>query len=71
MADISEAAGGPDRPSRLWGTGELSDFLGVSKSTIYKWRAERKGPPGVRIGKYIKWREEDVHRWFEEHRDDF
>jgi len=71
MADIDEPDGGADVPPRLWGTDDVSKFLGIPKGTIYKWRSKRKGPPGARVGKYIRWRKEDVYEWFEEHRDEF
>ncbi|MGW5054729.1 helix-turn-helix transcriptional regulator [Actinokineospora sp. NPDC004072] len=49
--------------SKLWGPKELAEFLGVPLQTIYQWRSKRYGPPGRRIGKYVKFRPEDVYAW--------
>lgn len=48
---------------------DLSDFLGVPKNTIYSWRQHLQGPEGIRVGKYLRFRREDVMSWLEEQRD--
>ena len=45
---------------------ELADLLGVPRLTIYAWRTKGTGPVGVRVGKYLRFRESDVERWLEE-----
>lgn len=52
----------------LWGTMELAEYLGIPKQTIYQWRTKGYGPPGCRIGKYVKYLPSDVERWIEEQR---
>jgi excisionase family DNA binding protein len=42
---------------------ELAAYLQVPLSTVYEWRYRRTGPPGVRIGKHVRYREADVERW--------
>ncbi|MDQ1129003.1 AlpA family transcriptional regulator [Microbacterium sp. SORGH_AS_0888] len=42
---------------------EVAAFLRVSESTLSRWRAERKGPPFIRIGGVTRYRIEQVERW--------
>lgn len=41
----------------------LAAYLNVPKETIYRWRRTRFGPPAVKLGKYLRWRPEDVDAW--------
>lgn len=52
--------------NRLWGIQELATYLGVPKQTLYQWRTKGYGPPGRRIGKYVKYLPSDVERWVNE-----
>jgi len=54
---------------QLWTIKELADFLRVPVDTIYKWRAAGEGPRGLRIGRYVRFREEDVLAWLDTRRD--
>ena len=47
--------------------GELSDFLGVKKSTIYSL-VENKALPHYRIGRLIRFKRDDLNVWLESHR---
>jgi excisionase family DNA binding protein len=51
--------------TRLWGIKDLAEYLGVPEQTIYQWRTKGYGPPGRRVGKYVKYRVADVERWLE------
>jgi excisionase family DNA binding protein len=51
--------------SRLWTVDDVAEFLGVPKKTIYQWRTRNYGPKGRRIGKYVRYRPEDVMAWVE------
>ncbi len=44
---------------------ELADYLGVPVATLYQWRYRREGPPGFRVGRYIRYRQTDVEAWIE------
>jgi predicted DNA-binding transcriptional regulator AlpA len=44
-------------------TQELADRVGVPLATLYYWRAYKKGPRAMRIGKYVRYRMEDVLAW--------
>ena len=48
---------------RLLTVEELADYLGVPVATLYQWRHRREGPPGFRVGRYIRYRRNDVEQW--------
>lgn len=54
----------------LWTTSELAAYLGVPVATIYKWRQTNYGPPGYRIGKYVRFDQNDVTAWLATRRED-
>jgi excisionase family DNA binding protein len=56
---------GMEHPDRLLTVPELADYLAVSAATIYQWRYLRKGPPGFRIGRHVRYRCSDVNEWIE------
>jgi len=45
---------------------ELAEYLDVPVATIYAWRYRRQGPPGFRVGRYVRFRWSDVERWIED-----
>jgi excisionase family DNA binding protein len=45
---------------------DLADYLGVPKGTLYQWRTKGYGPTGVRVGKYVRYRAEDVDTWIDQ-----
>jgi excisionase family DNA binding protein len=56
----------PSSPlSRLLTVQELADLLQVPPKTIYAWRYKRTGPTAVPVGKYLRFRPEDVAAWLE------
>lgn len=51
--------------SRLWTIHDVAEYLGVPVKTIYDWRSKEYGPKGKRVGKYVRYKAEDVIAWFE------
>lgn len=50
--------------NRMIGIPELAEFLGVPVRTVReRWR--EWGLPGIKIGKYVKFRERDVAAWLD------
>ena len=49
---------------KLWSVQDVSDYLDIPVQTLYQWRTKNYGPPGVRIGKYIRYEPDDVRAWF-------
>lgn len=41
---------------------EIAEYLGVSKDTIYTW-VTSKGMPGHKVGRFWKFKTEDVDGW--------
>ena len=51
---------------RLWTPEEVSAYLGgVPVSTLYQWRYKGTGPKSRRVGRYLRYRPEDVRAWVE------
>jgi hypothetical protein len=42
---------------------QLAERFGVPLRTVMDWRYRRVGPPGVRIGRHVRYLEEDVLVW--------
>jgi len=53
---------GPKPTDRLLGPDEVAAFLGVPLRTIYRWRSQREGPRGYRVGRHVRYRLDDVDR---------
>jgi hypothetical protein len=50
---------------RLWAVEDVSDYLGVPVKTLYRWRTTGYGPACRRVGKYLRYKPEDVVAWFD------
>jgi len=61
----------PQSDDRLMTVDDLADYLGIPVQTVYKQRAEGTGPPGYRIGKYVRWKRSEVEAWLEKQKDDW
>jgi excisionase family DNA binding protein len=44
---------------------EIAEYLGVSKDTVYAW-ITKKGMPGFKVGRFWKFKQEDVDGWIRE-----
>jgi excisionase family DNA binding protein len=42
---------------------QVADYLNVPAKTLYRWRTRHKGPPGARVGRYVRYRKADVEAW--------
>ncbi|MEV6226948.1 helix-turn-helix domain-containing protein [Saccharopolyspora shandongensis] len=49
----------------LWGIEDVSNYLGIPVGTLYQWRSRGYGPAGRKIGKYVRYKPDDVERWFD------
>ncbi|MGH3624186.1 MAG: helix-turn-helix transcriptional regulator [Sciscionella sp.] len=54
--------------SKLWTIREVADYLGIPVNTLYQWRTRGYGPTGRRVGKYVRYRPEDVEAWIKQQR---
>lgn len=49
----------------LWTVEDVAEYLGVPVATLYDWRTRRYGPPAKRVGKYLRYKADDVRMWFD------
>jgi excisionase family DNA binding protein len=52
-------------PEPLMGVEDVADFYNVPVRTVYAWRHAGKGPKGIRVGRYVRYRREDVFAWLQ------
>ena len=50
---------------RLLTSEEVSEYLGLSPHTIEMWRRKKVGPPWVKVGRSVRYKESDVSSWVE------
>ena len=43
-------------------TKEASEFLGISKNTLYEWVVQNK-VPYIKVGRLVKFRKGDLEEW--------
>ncbi len=60
MADTAIALG-----DALLSPQQLADYVGVPVATVYRWRYEGTGPRGIKVGKHVRYRRQDVEAWLE------
>jgi excisionase family DNA binding protein len=44
---------------------QLAELLQVPQQTLYGWRTRGEGPPGLKIGRHVRYRRDDVARWLD------
>ena len=44
---------------------EAAQLLKCSRAALVKFRSERRGPPYVRVGKLVRYRQADLTAWIE------
>ena len=51
---------------RLLSPKAVSERLGGTPiGTLYQWRSRGEGPPAIRIGRHLKYDEDDLEAWIE------
>ncbi len=63
----------PLHPSNPWGEqsplltiDEVSEFLRVPVSSLYRWRSTGSdAPPAIRLGRHLRFRRSDLEAWLE------
>lgn len=53
----------------IWAVEDLAAFLQLPVKTIYKQRSAGELCAGYRIGRFVRFKREDVLEWFETKRD--
>lgn len=49
----------------LWSVERLAEFCDVSTATVHQWLYKGSGPRSVKVGRYRRFRQEDVEAWIE------
>jgi excisionase family DNA binding protein len=49
--------------SQLLTIEQVAEQLQVPVDTLYYWRSKKAGPAALKVGKYLRWRQEDVDAW--------
>lgn len=52
-------------PDRLLSPDEVALFLSVPVKTLYQWRYKGVGPRGLRVGKHLRYRQDEIEAWLE------
>jgi len=50
---------------RLWTVEDVAEYLGIPVKTLYRWRTTGYGPAARRVGKYLRYKPEEVVAWFD------
>ena len=50
------------KEKQLMDTNEASEFLGISKNTLYEWVVQNK-VPYIKVGRLVKFRKSDLEEW--------
>ena len=58
--------GACDADGRLWSVEQVAGYLRVPVRTLYAWRTKGVGPPGIRVGRHVRYRCTDVEAWLDE-----
>lgn len=61
----------PANDDRLMTVADLADYLGIPVQTVHTQRRDGTGPPGYRVGKYVRWKRTEVDAWLEMRKDQF
>lgn len=52
-----------DTDDKLMTTTDVADLLQVPAETVKRWRAMRKGPPALLIGRHVRYTRAAVLKW--------
>ncbi|MFJ2968528.1 helix-turn-helix transcriptional regulator [Streptomyces collinus] len=56
-------------PDRYLNPDDIAEIFDVPKETVYQWRKKRIGPPGFRIGRYVRYDPADVRAYVRSRKD--
>ena len=62
VSENGVVSGRISKEKQLMDTNEASEFLGISKNTLYEWVVQNK-VPYIKVGRLVKFREADLEDW--------
>jgi excisionase family DNA binding protein len=48
----------------LWSVHDVAEYLGIPHKTLYNWLTRGIGPRARRVGRYLRYEEQDLRPWF-------
>jgi excisionase family DNA binding protein len=61
LADLNQGGHVPN----LLSPDDLSEYIDVPKATLYNWRLRGYGPPAIKVGRHLRYRQADVEAWLD------
>ncbi len=55
-------------PANLLTVEDVARLCGVPTKSVYVWRSKGEGPPGFRVGKFVRYDPADVRAWLDQQR---
>ena len=55
-------------PRRLMTTAQAADYLTVTVAALRAWRVRGGGPPWIKLGQAVRYDQNDLDAWLDEHR---
>jgi excisionase family DNA binding protein len=55
----------PASSDRLLSAEEVAAYLQVPLKTLYQWRLKGTGPRGLRVGRHLRYRRDEVDGWLD------
>ncbi|MCM1950615.1 helix-turn-helix domain-containing protein [Streptomyces sp. G2] len=53
-------------PDRYLTPEDIAAMFSVPIETVYRWRKQRTGPPGFRVGRHVRYDPTAVHTWVQQ-----
>lgn len=53
----------------LWSVDQLAEYCGVSPATVHQWLYKGSGPRSLKVGRYRRFRQEDIEAWLRQQSD--
>lgn len=44
---------------------DVADYLGIPVNSLKMWRYRRKGPPWLKLGRHVRYRQSALERWLD------
>lgn len=65
MSEITraEVGGEPKGLDHLLRPKDVAEILGVPVATLYQWRYRQKGPRALRVGRHLRYRQQDLQEF--------
>jgi predicted DNA-binding transcriptional regulator AlpA len=70
MSDKNKDSKGGTEMNKVVNDQESAEMLGVAPQTLRNWRSLRKGPPYLKVGRAVRYRQEDLIAYLDKRRID-